>query len=83
MTGWTGTCGGRYQAAMFLEKYDLSGRTAVVTGGGRGIGLACGHALAEAGAAVIIADVDPAVAAVGQANLAAAALGAALRAILA
>ena len=54
---------------MYLEKYDLSGRVAVVTGGGRAIGLACSHALAEAGAKVVIADIDPAVAAEGQAEL--------------
>jgi NAD(P)-dependent dehydrogenase (short-subunit alcohol dehydrogenase family) len=53
---------------MFLEKYDLSGRTAVVTGGGRAIGLSCVQALAEAGAHVIIADRDPQVAAEGQAQ---------------
>ncbi|MGQ9368624.1 SDR family NAD(P)-dependent oxidoreductase [Azospirillum sp. ST 5-10] len=41
---------------MYLEKYDLKGRTALVTGGGRNIGLACVHALAEAGARPIIAD---------------------------
>ncbi|MHA1566968.1 MAG: SDR family NAD(P)-dependent oxidoreductase [Alphaproteobacteria bacterium] len=55
---------------MFLKKYDLSGRVAVVTGGGRGIGLACSHALAEAGATIVIADVDAQVAAAGQAELA-------------
>lgn len=41
---------------MFLEKYRLEGKTALITGGGRGIGLACGLALAEAGAKVVIAD---------------------------
>jgi NAD(P)-dependent dehydrogenase (short-subunit alcohol dehydrogenase family) len=54
---------------MYLEKLKLDGRVAVVTGGGRAIGLACSTALAEAGAKVIIADVDPAVAASGQAEL--------------
>jgi NAD(P)-dependent dehydrogenase (short-subunit alcohol dehydrogenase family) len=51
---------------MYLEKYDLSGRVAVVTGGGRAIGLACVEALAEAGAKVVIADYDPAVAEEGR-----------------
>ncbi|MHA1567497.1 MAG: SDR family NAD(P)-dependent oxidoreductase [Alphaproteobacteria bacterium] len=55
---------------MYLEKYDLSGRVAVITGGGRGIGLACTQALAEAGARVVIADIDAAVAAAGKATLA-------------
>jgi len=54
---------------MYLKKFDLSGRVAVVTGGGRGIGLACTQALAEAGAAVVIADIDADVAAHGQAAL--------------
>ncbi len=54
---------------MYLKKFDLSGRVAVVTGGGRGIGHACTHALAEAGATVVIADVDHEVAAAGQAAL--------------
>ena len=55
---------------MYLDKLKLEGRTAVVTGGGRSIGLACCHALAEAGAKVIIADLDPEIAATGQAELA-------------
>ena len=54
---------------MYLEKYDLQGRFAVVTGGGRGIGLACVHALAEAGARVVIADVDADIAAEGRAQM--------------
>lgn len=55
---------------MYLEKYDLKGRKAVVTGGGRAIGLACSTALAEAGAHVIIADRDPNICEDGKAALA-------------
>lgn len=55
---------------MYLEKYDLTNRVAVVTGGGRNIGLACAHALAEAGARVVIAEIDAEIAAAGQAELA-------------
>lgn len=44
---------------MYLQKYDLSGRTAVVTGGGQGIGFACAQALGEAGARVIVAELRP------------------------
>lgn len=39
----------------FLAAGDLTGRRALVTGGGRGLGLAIAAALAEAGAAVAIA----------------------------
>lgn len=53
----------------YLDKHKLDGRIAVVTGGGRAIGLACSQALAEAGAKVVIADVDPKVAAEGKADL--------------
>ena len=55
---------------MFLEKFKLVGKTALITGGGRGIGLACGRALAEAGANVVLADSDPSVGASGKAELA-------------
>lgn len=55
---------------MYAEKLRLDGRIAVVTGGGRGIGLCIADALAEFGAHVVIADIDPAVAASGQAKLA-------------
>jgi NAD(P)-dependent dehydrogenase (short-subunit alcohol dehydrogenase family) len=54
---------------MYLEKLRLDGRVAVVTGGGRGIGLACCQALAEAGAKVVIADFDAAVAEGGRAEM--------------
>ena len=42
---------------MYLEKFSLKDRIAVVTGAGRGIGLAVAHAFAEAGAVVIIAEI--------------------------
>jgi len=55
---------------MFLKKFKLDGQTALVTGGGRGIGLACSQALAEAGASVLIAEIDLAVGDAGKAELA-------------
>jgi NAD(P)-dependent dehydrogenase (short-subunit alcohol dehydrogenase family) len=43
---------------MYLEKFKLPGRTALVTGGASGIGLCIVDALAEAGATVTIADLN-------------------------
>ncbi|MFT3974650.1 MAG: glucose 1-dehydrogenase [Amaricoccus sp.] len=56
---------------MYADKFRLDGRVAVVTGGGRGIGLACAEALAEHGAIVVIADIDAGIAESGKAALAA------------
>ena len=44
---------------MYLDKFKLDGRVAVVTGAARGIGLAIAEALAEAGAAVVLTDMNP------------------------
>ena len=43
---------------MYLNKFDLSGQTGFVTGAGRGIGFCAAQALLEAGARVILSDID-------------------------
>ena len=54
---------------MYLERFNLKGRVAIVTGGGQGIGRACVEALAEAGAHVYIADRNSKAAAEAQAAM--------------
>lgn len=54
---------------MYMEKFGLAGKIAVVTGAARGIGLATADALSEAGATVVIADLEGAAAATAAANL--------------
>ena len=43
---------------MYLEKLKLHGQLAVITGAGQGIGYACANALGEAGAKVVIAEIN-------------------------
>ena len=54
---------------MYKGLFDLSSRVAVVTGGGRSIGLCIAHALAEFGAKVVIADMNEQTAESGVADL--------------
>lgn len=50
----------RGRIGVYLERFRLDGELAVVTGGGRGIGLASADALGEAGARLAIIERDPA-----------------------
>lgn len=45
---------------MYQERFRLDGETAVITGGGRGIGLACAEALGEAGARLVLIEPEEA-----------------------
>ena len=45
---------------MILDRFKLTGKIAVVTGAAGGIGLATAQALAEAGATVVLTDMNPA-----------------------
>src|SRR5262245_27495077 len=59
----------RFATTMYLDKFRLDGRVAIVTGAAQGIGLGCAEALAEAGAQVVIADRDTAAADAGRSVL--------------
>lgn len=48
---------------------SLNGKVAIITGGGRGIGLACAKRLASDGAKIVIADVDEEIGATGLGEL--------------
>ncbi len=59
-------------AGVVARAFDLSGRVAIVTGGARGIGRSASALLAEAGASVVVADIDEATAHETAAEIAAA-----------
>ena len=44
---------------MLLDKFSLDGQVGIVTGGGQGLGKAFCHAFAEAGADVVVAEINP------------------------
>ncbi|CCN36551.1 D-arabitol dehydrogenase [Vibrio nigripulchritudo SO65] len=43
---------------MYLEKFKLTGKTALITGGAQGIGFEICHALLDAGASILITDIN-------------------------
>lgn len=48
-----------YQTSNVFDLLSLRGRVIVITGGAKGIGLALGFAVAEAGASVAVIDAAP------------------------
>ena len=58
------------QQTMAWGPFGLEGRTAIITGAARGIGLGCARLFLEAGANVVIADTDDAAASTAQLSLA-------------
>ena len=54
---------------MYLEMFKLDGKVAVITGAAKGIGFATAYALSEAGATVVVADMDGEAAARASASL--------------
>lgn len=44
---------------MILDKFSLAGQVGIVTGGGQGLGKVFCHAFAEAGADVVVAEINP------------------------
>lgn len=59
-----------------VDLFDLSGRVAVVTGGGRGLGRVLARGLAQAGAKVVLSDLDAAAAEAAANEIGTTALGA-------
>jgi len=44
---------------MFVEKFSLEGQVGIVTGGGQGLGKIFCAAFAEAGADIVVAEINP------------------------
>ena len=59
---------------MSIKLFDLSGKTALVTGSSRGLGFAMAKGLAEAGARVVLNGINPAALDAAEAGLRAAGL---------
>jgi NAD(P)-dependent dehydrogenase (short-subunit alcohol dehydrogenase family) len=55
-TGCTGYDGGKI---MIMDKFSLGGQVGIVTGGGQGLGKVFCRAFAEAGADIVVAEINP------------------------